>query len=98
LVLVTYHANSRRPQFISLETALGSPFRVQSVVEIGHGHAGLGVKRAQALVCRADVRETAIHHTAERVLEGLLLESVLLEGFSRRSGFGDSALETTKKQ
>jgi hypothetical protein len=65
---------------------------VQSVIEVGHGHAVLEVQRSQALVSRVHIREAAAHHTAEGVLKGLLLESVLLGGLSGRGGFGDTAV------
>jgi hypothetical protein len=65
---------------------------VQSVIEVGHGHAALEVQRAQALVSRVHVCEAAVHDAPKRVLKGLLLESVLLGRFSRRSGFGDTAV------
>jgi len=65
---------------------------VQSIVEIGHGHAVLEVKSTQAFMSRVNVREPVLHHTPKRILNSLLLESVLLVGLSRRGGFGDAAV------
>lgn len=65
---------------------------MQSVIEVGQGHAALEVKSAHALVSRVHVREAPIHHTPERVLDRLLLESVLLGRLSRWSGLADTAV------
>ena len=69
-------------------------FLQSSVKQVGCGHAVLEVKRAeaQAIVGRVDVREAVIHHAAERVLDGLLLESVFLGGLSRWGGLSDATV------
>ena len=65
---------------------------MQSVIKVGHGHTTLEVESAQTLVSRVDVGEAVIQHAPERSLDGLLLERVLLGGFPRRCGFGDTAV------
>lgn len=65
-------------------TSLGEIFRLQSVVEVGHGHAALEVESAQTIVSGVDVGEAVVQNAVKGVLDGFLLERVLLGGFPRR--------------
>lgn len=85
MFLVTYRLSKLPPQCKLL-------IRVQSIIEVGQGHAVLEVESAQAFVSRVHVREATIYHAAEGVLDGLLLKSVLLGGPPRRSGLADTAI------
>ena len=89
---LAYHVNKHPPQCTLLKISPGGTLRLQSVIEVGHGHAVLEVESAHTLVSRVDVREAIAHHATEGVLNGLLLESILLRRLARRSGFGDTAV------
>lgn len=92
MVLVTYHVNKLLTQCILLQASLRESFHGHSIIEVGQGHAALEVESAQTLVSRVDVCEAVVERASEGVLEGLLLESVLLGRLPGRSGFGDTAV------
>ena len=92
MVLVTYHVSKLLTQCILLQTSLKGTFYEHSIIEVGQRHAALEVESAKTLVSRVDVCEAVVERASEGVLEGLLLESVLLGSLPRRSGFGDTAV------
>lgn len=56
------------------------------------GHAGLEIQRAEPIVGRLNIGEILVHHTPERILNGLLLELVLLGVLARWGALGDTAV------
>ena len=89
---LAYHVGKQPPQCTLPKIPPRGTTRLQSIIEVGHGHAVLEVESAQTLVSSVDVREAVAHHAIEGVLNGLLLESILLGRLPRRSGFGDTTV------
>lgn len=89
---LTHHVSKHPPQCTLPKISSKEVSRVRSVIKVGQSHAALEIESAKTLVSRVDVCEAVVERASEGVLEGLLLESVLLGSLPGRSGFGDTAV------